>query len=90
MSDSSHVKKSTKNKEEENEKKNEEKGNSKKIPYSLKDVNIVKLPKDDKIEIETILTEKDPVLEKYAEFLNNDNDIYYLESSFSEFYGQVV
>lgn len=50
----------------------------------------MKLPNDDKVDFEEFNINLDPVVDKYIEFINNDNDVYFLESNFPNLYSQVI
>ncbi len=61
------------------------------LPYSLKDLNITRLPNDDEVCFEnmhTLMT--DFSVDRFIELINNDNDIFYLECSFPGIYGPAI
>lgn len=60
------------------------------IPHKMKDIQITQLPNQDEVSFAEIPSLADGIFEKYAEFMNNDNDIYYLESSFPDIYRPVI
>lgn len=57
----------------------------------MKDLSIVKLPNEDEVHFDelNLLTEAH-LVDKYCEFLNNDNDLFYLEGNFSRLYSSSI
>ncbi|EAR86291.2 hypothetical protein TTHERM_00041600 (macronuclear) [Tetrahymena thermophila SB210] len=61
------------------------------LPHNLKNLSIVKLPNEDEVHFDELnLQTEGYLIEKYCEFLNNDNDLFYLEGNFSRLYSSSI
>jgi len=61
-----------------------------KLPPNFKDLNLNKLPNNDDISFEEIKSLNDDFIVKFTEFINSDNDIFYLSCSFPLIFNNVI
>ena len=61
------------------------------LPYSLKDLNVTRLPDQDDISFENITNlNHDFSVDRFLEFINSDEDVLYLDSAFHEIYDEGI